>query len=73
MLRDGRTPSVYGFALGAVQKFELDANNRVTLEQQHGCYHIKSFEAGKHFWISHRFIKDARATYRETVARLRRR
>lgn len=70
-LRDGRTPSVYGFACGYIDKRDFGNDNRVTLFREHGCYHIKGFEDGKLFWISHRFICDARETFRCVAARMR--
>lgn len=70
LLRDGHTPSTYGFACGLVQRCEINPDNRVTLSFEHGCYHLKGFDGGKHFHIAHRFIQQARPAFREIVSRL---
>lgn len=71
LLRDGRTPSTYGFACGLVQRFDVNTDNRVTLYCEHNCYLLVGFEGGKHFRIAHRFIRQARAAFRDISNRLR--
>ena len=72
-LKDGKTPSRYGFACGYIDVREFDRNNRVTLEGDSACYHVKGHEKGERFW--HSFpaneLTKARECFRSIHCRMR--
>ena len=41
--------TMYSFLCGYIEKKEIDADNRATLELD-GTFHVKGFKQGVHFW-----------------------
>ena len=63
-------PTSYGFACGYAQLFTLDAENRMSMYKEHGCFYIVGFEEGKHFRDAYHFLKSARAAFSQRAARM---
>lgn len=52
----------YALACGYIERKGSD-DNRAVLESEHGVFHVKGFEKGKHFWESFDNLTAARRFY----------
>jgi hypothetical protein len=73
LLANGRT-SAYGFACG-YQDIENVGTIQVSMYQEHGCYHVRSYDHATHqriAWHSTRELGRARALFHDTIREAKR-
>ena len=54
--------TAYALACGYVER-KGEGDNRTVLDRENGCYHVKGFTNGKHFWESFGTLTAARKFY----------
>lgn len=64
----------YGMACGYIEKYDASCggfgDDRVTLEQEHGVYHIKGFIGGERYWETADNLLDGRKEYDAAVKKI---
>lgn len=51
--------SIYSLACGYMESVEIDDDNRASLEMD-GCFHVRGFVGGVHFWDTFDTVSGAR-------------
>jgi len=58
--------TIYSFACGYMETRDIDSNNRASLSLD-GCWHVKGFLRGIHFWETFDKLTDARRFFRNCL------
>lgn len=57
----------YSLACGYIESLEIDSDNSITLQKEHGCYHVKGFIKGIHVWECFNTWTEARLFFIKVV------